>query len=79
MINVKNSSNIGQVGYDADTKTLTVAFSNGGVYHYDDVSPEKWRQIQDSALDEEHSTGKLFASLIKGQHSFRKQPPPEQD
>ncbi len=28
------SSNVAEVGYDADTKTLEVAFIKGGVYQY---------------------------------------------
>jgi KTSC domain len=69
---VKNSSNLGRVGYDAEKQLLTIEFSNGSGYVYEDVTPEKWQQMQNSARDPESSTGKLFASLIKGQHSFRK-------
>lgn len=28
------SSNLAEVGYDPDTRTLEVAFKNGGVYQY---------------------------------------------
>lgn len=31
------SSNVAEVGYDAATRTLEVAFNSGGVYQYFDV------------------------------------------
>lgn len=34
------SSNLAEVGFDADTGTLEVAFKNGSVYQYDGVPAE---------------------------------------
>ena len=43
------SSNIVSAGYDAETRTLEVEFSNGGVYRYGDVpSDVAWPVIDEA-------------------------------
>jgi len=40
------SSNIKSLGYDPSTNTLAVEFSNGGRYHYADVSAEEFERFE---------------------------------
>ncbi len=64
-----SSSNIHSIGYDADTKTLHVAFRNGTRYTYHDVDADKH-----SALMKADSVGGHFNAHIKGGgHKFTKQ------
>lgn len=64
------SSLISEIGYDPETSTLEVLFSNGGVYRYFDVPPEK-------AFDLHHaeSIGKYFGQHIRGKFKFEKHEP----
>lgn len=61
------SSNIAAVGFDPETKTLHVAFSNGTVYRYHDVDAEKHAKLMSA-----DSVGKHFNAHIKGAHKFSK-------
>jgi hypothetical protein len=61
------SSNISEVGYDPETKTLGVKFHNGGVAHYHDVAPEKH-----TAMMAAESIGKHLHAHIKDVHKFTK-------
>lgn len=62
-----SSTSIASVGYDPDTETLEVEFTNGGVYQYDDVSAE-----QHAALLAAPSIGKYFAAVIRRGFPSRK-------
>lgn len=39
------SSNIGEIGYDAGSKTLAVKFLNGNVYHYSGVGQDEYDKM----------------------------------
>lgn len=54
------SSNIAELGYDAETKTLVVLFHNGRKYAYHDVPEELNEELVNAA-----SIGGVFASAIK--------------
>lgn len=62
-----NSSNVDEIGYNAETKTLSVRFKNGGLYHYHLVEPEKYE-----ALKNADSIGSHLHKHIKPHHSFRR-------
>jgi hypothetical protein len=65
------SSNINAVGYDADTMTLEVEFTGGGVYRYADVPAETH-----AALVKAESVGRHFAAHIRNAFKAHKVPPP---
>lgn len=43
-----DSSNVDQIGYDADEREAHVIFKNGRRYVYSDVSQETWEQFQNA-------------------------------
>jgi hypothetical protein len=55
-----SSSNIAELGYDAETKTLIVVFHNGRKYSFADVPEE----LNDELVNAK-SIGGFFASAIK--------------
>ncbi len=68
MTKIESSSNIAEVGYDANSGKLRVRFiSSGGLYEYDDVPKNV---AEDFLLAE--SKGKYFHANIKNQHHARK-------
>lgn len=66
------SSQVKAIGYDQATKTLAIKFNSGGVYHYDNVEPEKH-----TAFMAAESKGKFFGKEIRGKHEHRKVAEPE--
>lgn len=63
-----DSSNICAMGYDKETKQLTVIFHGGAGYMYEDVPASTW-----SILQRDESTGSTFHELIKVPgYKFRK-------
>lgn len=62
------SSLLKSVGYSAETKTLEVEFSKGGIYRYFNVPPEKH-----TAMMAAESVGSYFLKNVKMDHSFEKQ------
>lgn len=56
------SKTIGAYGYDAETQTLAVQFSNGHVYHYQAVPIELYVELCDA-----ESKGAFFGSRIRKQ------------
>lgn len=58
------SSNISAIGYDAETKTLTVQFSSGGKHSYAGVPPETHQAMMSA-----ESIGKYFHAKIR--NTFR--------
>ncbi len=63
-----DSSTIADVGYDATSKTLSVQFKSGGVYHYQDVPADVHQQLMSA-----DSVGSTFAQKVKGTYEFTKQ------
>lgn len=67
------SSNIAEIGYDANTGKVRIRFkSSGGLYEYDDVP----KNIAEGFLLAE-SKGKYFHQHIKNEHPGRKVVDPE--
>lgn len=64
MIPITNSSNVSHIGYDPATNSLKVLYANGGTYHYSDVEPEHWDNIQ-AEMANGGSVGKYLATHIK--------------
>ena len=61
------SSNISAVGYDADTSTLYVRFTNGSEYAYDDVPQDEFDNLVNAS-----SVGSALNENIKGQYKYRR-------
>jgi hypothetical protein len=61
------SSNIAEVGYDAETKVLEIMFNRGSVYQYDDVPAFEYTNLVNA-----NSVGQYFNMMIKNQYKFRK-------
>lgn len=61
------SSHISTVDYDADTRTLTIKFTNGAVYAYENVPQSIY-----TALNLAPSKGEYFAKYIKGKYQVKK-------
>ncbi len=55
-----SSSNIAAVGYDEDTKMLTVQFNNGRTYRYAGVPNGEYQNLLNAT-----SVGNYFATNIK--------------
>ncbi len=62
-----SSSNVAAVGYDSDSSTLRVQFTNGSVYDYDGVSEEEY-----DSLVTADSVGSYLNSNIKGIYAHTK-------
>lgn len=63
MKEIKNSSNIEAIGYK--NGILSVQFKSGGLYHYEDVTPEQHRAFM--AAD---SYGKHHREHIHGKFTY---------
>lgn len=59
------SSNISGVGYDSETATLEIEFTNGRIYQYFDVSPTVHSEFMLA-----DSKGAYFSSVIKGNYRY---------
>jgi hypothetical protein len=65
------SSMISEIGYDAASRVLEIKFSgSGGVYQYEDFSPEDWTWFQ-----QQESIGKHFGAEIRGKFKSKKMEP----
>lgn len=62
-----SSSNISQIAYDGETKTLYVQFHHGGTYAYDDVSGTTFRYFLNAP-----SAGRYFQQQIRENYTTRK-------
>jgi len=62
-----DSSNIASIGYDENSQTLEVAFLNGGVYQYFDVSKREYDGMMSA-----NSHGQYLAQNIKGKYRYSK-------
>lgn len=62
-----SSSNIGAIGYEAETLTLEVEFNNGSFYQYHGVPQEVY-----DALMQSGSKGTFLNTNIKGSYGCTK-------
>lgn len=63
-----SSSNLESVGYDPATKTLEIAFLNGGIYQYSGVPGSVYQGLMSAS-----SHGQYFDQYIKkGGYPYRK-------
>ena len=54
------SSNVKEVGYDAETKVLEVEFKSGGIYQYAGVQPEMFADLLEA-----ESIGRFVAQVVR--------------
>ena len=59
------SSNVREIGYDADTQTLGIIFNRGMLYHYFEVPQEVFDGLQEAP-----SIGKYFNSEVRNRYNF---------
>ncbi|MCC8376737.1 MULTISPECIES: KTSC domain-containing protein [Photorhabdus] len=62
-----SSSNLHSVGYNQATKTLEIAFRDGGIYQYYGVPPQIHQGLMNAP-----SKGRYFHKHIKDVYSYRK-------
>lgn len=60
-----DSSNIASIGYDPETMTLEVEFTNGNIYQYFDIPPS----LQNNLMLAD-SKGKFLHTQIKGVYRY---------
>jgi hypothetical protein len=60
-----SSSNISTVGFDADTQTLEIEFTNGNIYQYFDVPVTVYEELMQA-----ESKGKFLSTQIKGVYRY---------
>jgi len=60
-----SSSNISEVGYDPDTQTLEVLFTNGNIYQYFDIPQTVYESLMSSG-----SVGQFLSKEIKGNYRY---------
>jgi hypothetical protein len=60
-----SSSNISTVGFDADTQTLEIEFTNGNIYQYFDVPVTVYEELMQA-----ESKGKFLTTQIKGVYRY---------
>lgn len=59
-VSVSRSSNILEIGYDEDTRTLVIKFHHGGLYKYSPITPDFYLSFLRST-----SKGEWFQKNIK--------------
>jgi len=59
------SSNLASVGYDSETQTLEVEFSNGTIYQYYNVDDSLFDQFMDAP-----SKGQFLNTYIKNAYPY---------
>lgn len=59
------SSNISEVGYDENSRTLEVLFTNGNIYQYFDVPPQIYAELMQAG-----SAGQYLNANIKGNFRY---------
>ena len=60
-----SSSNISTVGFDTDTQTLEIEFTNGNIYQYFDVPFTIYEELMQA-----ESKGKFLSTQIKGVYRY---------
>ena len=63
------SSNLSEVGYDMESKILTIKFTNGRVYQY--IGVPKWIYQDLIDLELPISKGRYFATAVKKNYQFK--------
>jgi len=63
------SSNIQEIGYDADEQTLAVKFNTGALYHYFGVPGEVARSVMNAP-----SVGTALTAEVKDIYQYQRQP-----
>ena len=63
-----SSSNVKSVGFDSDTGTLAIEFSDGSIYHYADCSKDHYNNLLAAK-----SVGSYIHNNIKGVYKHSKQ------
>jgi hypothetical protein len=66
------SKHIAAVGYDANTRTLTVRFKSGGTYTYHDVPEQLYEEMLDAP-----SIGQFHSLQIRGRFEHNRLDDPE--
>lgn len=61
------SSNIAQVGYDQESNTLRIVFTNGSVYDYYEVDEQIYRHLLQAP-----SKGQFFHQYIRNNYTYQK-------
>lgn len=61
------STNIWQIGYDAEEQKLYIKFNKGGLYSYNEVPADVWEAFESAS-----SKGQFFYKAIKGRFDFTK-------
>jgi uncharacterized protein len=56
-----SSSNISSIGYDSNTQTLEIEFTNGNIYQYFDVPSAIYEELMQA-----ESKGRFLNAQIKG-------------
>jgi len=59
------SSNISSIGYDPDSETLEIEFSNGSIYQYYGVPENLYNKIMGAS-----SKGQFLHQYIKNQYPY---------
>jgi len=62
-----SSSDVAEIGYDAATMTLEVAFHKGGIYQYFDVPESVYHEFMSA-----DSKGKFLNTRIKSNYRYVK-------
>lgn len=63
----KDARTLGEATYNAETKVLTVSFSDGKTYEYADVPAETYEALQSA-----ESRGEYFNKNIRGKYKASK-------
>lgn len=59
------SSNIAEIGYDENSRTLEILFNSGSVYQYFDVPPQIYAELMQAG-----SIGQYLNANIKGNFRY---------
>lgn len=62
------SSNVEEVGYDPEARILAVKFKSGGVYHYSDVPPNLFEE-----MNKADSIGSFIARRVRVEFAGERQ------
>lgn len=60
-----NSSTIASVGYDPETQTMEVEFTNSNIYQYFDVPQTVYEELMNA-----ESAGKFLNAQVKGVYRY---------
>ena len=60
-----NSANIRRLDYDAETRTLIIAYKGGNTYAYDDVPDDIWTEIERRHAQGESIGQYTYAAIVR--------------